>query len=83
MQLEEVLGRNESLLKIRMLKDQGDGAASALKLSYAGMTKGFTALASTMILCKPLSFSATQLYTVYLKAILALFTVNSCSKAIT
>ena len=51
--LEEVLsllGHDILLLKLRALKG-GDGAASALKLSYAGMTKGFTALAATMILC--------------------------------
>ncbi|CAD6571335.1 MAG: hypothetical protein CYPHOPRED_004395 [Cyphobasidiales sp. Tagirdzhanova-0007] len=50
--LEEVLsllGHDILLLKLRALKG-GDGAASALKLSYAGMTKGFTALAATMIL---------------------------------
>lgn len=36
-------------LEIRVL-DAPVGAASALKMSYAGLTKGFTALGSTMIL---------------------------------
>jgi len=48
--VEAAAGRKEQVLKIRVLKGQSDGAASALKLSYAGMTKGFTGLAATMIL---------------------------------
>ena len=51
-EVELLLGRNESILKIRILERQGVGAASALKLSYAGLTKGFTALGVTMVLGK-------------------------------
>lgn len=55
-EVENTLSKQDALLKIRILKSQGIGAASALKLSYAGMTKGFTALASTMILGPFISF---------------------------
>jgi len=53
--VESFLGQTESILKMRVLDKQGDGAASALKLSYAGLTKGFTALGITMILCECLA----------------------------
>ncbi|KIK68920.1 hypothetical protein GYMLUDRAFT_152411 [Collybiopsis luxurians FD-317 M1] len=47
-------------LKISLMKDGGGvGDASALKMSYAGMTKGTTALFTTMILAAHASSPAT------------------------
>lgn len=37
-------------LKIEMLEDAGEGAASALKMCYGGTTKGTTALATMLVL---------------------------------
>ncbi len=45
----EIAGLNEYGLEIRVL-DAPVGAASALKMSYAGITKGFTALGAAMML---------------------------------
>ncbi|KAJ3761822.1 6-phosphogluconate dehydrogenase C-terminal domain-like protein [Lentinula raphanica] len=58
--LEKYGGLSKFGLKISLLKDgAGVGDASALKMSYAGITKGTTALFTTMILAAHNSSPAT------------------------
>jgi 3-hydroxyisobutyrate dehydrogenase-like beta-hydroxyacid dehydrogenase len=54
-----VLGQHG--LKIRVL-DRAVGAASAVKMSYAGITKGFTALGAAMMLAATREGTADTLY---------------------
>jgi 3-hydroxyisobutyrate dehydrogenase-like beta-hydroxyacid dehydrogenase len=44
-------------LKIEMLEDAGEGAASALKMCYGGTTKGTTALATMLVLGESAGFA--------------------------
>jgi hypothetical protein len=39
-------------LNIRLMEGAGEGAASALKMCYGGINKGYTGLATMLILCK-------------------------------
>lgn len=58
---ERVAALNDRGLDIRVL-DGKVGAASALKMSYAGITKGFTALGATMALAATRAGAAEQLH---------------------
>jgi 3-hydroxyisobutyrate dehydrogenase-like beta-hydroxyacid dehydrogenase len=59
--LQVVRGLSDCGLKIRLLQGEGAdvGDASALKMSYAGISKGFTGLVTTMILAAYESSPAT------------------------
>ncbi|KAJ7209585.1 6-phosphogluconate dehydrogenase C-terminal domain-like protein [Mycena pura] len=58
--LDRIVGLSEHGLKISALKGEARiGAASALKMSYAGITKGTTGLFTTMILAAHQSSPAT------------------------
>ncbi|KAI0768685.1 6-phosphogluconate dehydrogenase C-terminal domain-like protein [Trametes elegans] len=59
--LDEFVGLGKYGLKVSPLRGEGAGIgdASALKMSYAGMTKGFIGLATTMVLAAHASSPAT------------------------
>ncbi|PSR70907.1 hypothetical protein PHLCEN_2v13221 [Hermanssonia centrifuga] len=57
--LDEFAGLQVHGLKVKLLKGEGAsvGDASALKMSYAGITKGIIGICTTMILCTSTTFS--------------------------